>query len=325
MMHPIWKDYFVTFGESAESTTFAIEADGVTIYTGKAFKRPDESYIKVKINDICADYLPKTRPVIEEEFVHGSLPIFSIVDGVGREVDSVQFYADWSYDEYESNNILSMPINGKVCNRMLLPTSVTINPSAEIETEITRPDGSISLLIGNADEAVAGLYLQDLKDTLPGEKLATTMVSTEQYIPEVINYSVIDSCARFALYYLNARGGWDALLIEGNHSETESLTRYTREIEHDNRDRSNRGRSNYANEIVKRMTLHTSWLSDDESSRMHHLLNSSDVYLFDMEQREFIPVLLTNTTTEHKTFKGNGGRLVNYAIEVELANKRIRR
>jgi hypothetical protein len=38
-----------------------------------------------------------------------------------------------------------------------------------------------------------------------------------------------------------------------------------------------------------------------------------------------MPVVLTNTTTEYKTYKGNGGQLVNYAIEVAFANDRIRR
>ena len=50
-----------------------------------------------------------------------------------------------------------------------------------------------------------------------------------------------------------------------------------------------------------------------------------DVYLYDSHADAMIPVLLTNTTTEYKTYKGNGGQLVNYAIEVEFANRRIRR
>ena len=113
--------------------------------------------------------------------------------------------------------------------------------------------------------------------------------------------------------------------MEGNHSESDSLVRKTRSVEYDNSEQLNRGRKNYAVEITKRMTLHTSWMSDEESSRMHHLLNSPEVYLYDMEEGKFIPVLLTNTTTEYKTYKGNGGRLVNYAIEVEYANERVRR
>jgi hypothetical protein len=73
------------------------------------------------------------------------------------------------------------------------------------------------------------------------------------------------------------------------------------------------------------MTMHTSWLPDDESSRMHHLLNSTNVFLGDLVTGQMIPVILTNTTTEYKTYKGNGGRLVNYTINVTIAQERIRR
>jgi hypothetical protein len=139
------------------------------------------------------------------------------------------------------------------------------------------------------------------------------------------SFKVVNKCNRYALYYVNAFGGWDSLLIEGNHSETDSLVRHERVVEYDNTSSANRGRVNYVNEIQKRMTLHTSWLLGDEASRMHHLLNATEVYLYDLEKRQMMPVVLTNTTTEYKTYKGNGGQLVNYAIEVAFANDRIRR
>ena len=129
----------------------------------------------------------------------------------------------------------------------------------------------------------------------------------------------------WVFYYVNAYGGWDSLLIEGNTIETDSLKRHTREMEYDNRDIKNRGRQNYVNEITKSYTLHTSWMSDAESLRMHHLLNSTEVYLFNINTGDMIPVTLNNTTTEFKTYKNNGGRMVNYTIDATLAQDRIRR
>ena len=164
-----------------------------------------------------------------------------------------------------------------------------------------------------------------------GRVSSTAMVDLSQFGDVVAarigstSFKVVNKCNRYALYYVNAFGGWDSLLIEGNHSETDSLVRHERVVEYDNRDSSNRGRVNFANEIQKGMTLHTSWLLGDEASRMHHLLNATEVYLYDLEKRQMMPVVLTNTTTEYKTFKGNGRQLVNYAIEVAFANDRIRR
>lgn len=334
-MHPIWKDYYVRLrDEQSEATSveFAIEFSGEIIYQGRAYRRPNESVLRVKVNDICADYIKTPALLTEQGFspVHYDSFLFYDVSEGWEEVDHMDFFNDWSYEEYPYHNILAIPINGRVCNRMLLPVSVTINPSEELEVECIEilPDGNEFIRVINVAGAgvSGGLYMVDLSEVKAGMELYATMVSSgTDDIPEVIPYKCVDSCARYALYYINARGGWDALLMEGNHSESDSLVRKNRSVEYDNRDQINRGRKNYAVEITKKMTLHTSWMSDEESSRMHHLLNSPEVYLYDMDEKKFIPVLLTNTTTEYKTYKGNGGKLVNYAIEVEFANERQRR
>ena len=152
------------------------------------------------------------------------------------------------------------------------------------------------------------------------------VVVYEQASPdEHLHYFPINANLKYALYYRNAYGGVDVFLIEGNHKEVDNLTRHTREVEYDNSDVMNRGRQNYVNEISKSLILHTSWLTDEEASRMHHLLNSNEVYLYDIPNEKMIPVILKNTTTEYKTYKSNGCKLVDYAIEVEFANKRVRR
>ena len=124
-------------------------------------------------------------------------------------------------------------------------------------------------------------------------------------------------CHRYILYYLNALGGYDSLLIEGNTLEKDSLTRH---IAH-----KNKGKQNHATEIVKDFTFYTGWMTDEESARMHNLLNSTEVYLFDKATWLFTPVILTNTETEYKTYKGNGGQMVNYEITAEVAETRIRK
>ena len=138
-------------------------------------------------------------------------------------------------------------------------------------------------------------------------------------------FQVVTECAKYALYYVNAHGGWDCFLIEGNTLEADSLKRYTREMVYDNRDIKNRGIQNYVNEITKGFTFHTGWLLDDQGERMHHLINSTDVYMYDIANGEMIPVIIPSTSCEYKTYKNQGNRLVNYTIEVQVAQNRIRR
>lgn len=331
-MNPIWKDYFVNFGDEAttggSSVEFAVELAGEIIYQGRMHRRPGQDDLLVKINDICADHI-KTPELLTEQgfspYFYDTFFIFNVTAGWDT-MDEVVFYNDWSYEEYEDSEILSIPINGRMTNRMLLPVSVTTNPNEKLTLEVLeRTPGGVpsfrSIIVEGDGDGMGGVYMVDLSSVIAGADMYATIRENAQ----VLKYKCVDSCARYALYYVNARGGWDALLMEGNHSVVDSLTRHTRNLEYDNTNPLSRGKVNFANEIQKRMTLHTSWLTDEESSRMHHLLNSNNVFLYDMEEGKFIPVIMTNTTTEYKTYKGNGGKLVNYAIEVELANDRVRK
>lgn len=336
MANPIWKDFFVTLG-TEDSVEFRISCNESLVYVGKSWKRPGQTYNSIRINDICADYLTNNLPSLSpSEFTEVGLPTFKVEVLFGEnwgQIALVPFYMDWSYDDsFDPEQMgLSFPINRRVDSRQWLIHSA-YNASS-IKADITLEDGTTTFVIIpieiSADFNMD--FNEDFAKSIRSAQTGTAVFKLTDYnnIKHVtignVTYDFTQPCSRYALYYLNAHGGWDSLLIEGNHSEVDNLTRYTREVEYDNRGVSNRGAINYVNEISKTLTLHTSWMSDDESSRMHHLLNSTDVYLYDFEKEQMIPVLLTNTTTEYKTYKSNGGKLVNYAIEVKYANGRIRR
>ena len=133
------------------------------------------------------------------------------------------------------------------------------------------------------------------------------------------------SCAEYALFYVNAYGGWDQLLIEGNTLETDTLKRYTREVVFNNSDAEEAGVENYVKEITHGNTLHTGWLLSEAGKKMHHLINSPCVYLYEIAANIQYPVMVTLRNCEYRTFRNNGNRLVNYALQVDLARPRIRR
>ena len=112
--------------------------------------------------------------------------------------------------------------------------------------------------------------------------------------------------------------------MEGNSLVSDTLNRYTREMVYDNRDIQNRGIDNYVNEVTKGFTFHTGWLLGDQGKMMHHLINSTDVYLYDIANEQMIPVTIPMTSCEYRT-KKNQGRLVDYTIQVQIAQNRIRR
>lgn len=347
MVHPIWKNFIVEFSDSQlyipdDSVDYIIsyQSGGAlkTIYSGKAWKRPGEEFIKICINEICADWLINTFPSLVDNFAPQEMPAEFVVQGISyagsyREVARVRFINDWSYDESHNAEMdgLAAPINGHIDARQwLLWTGLDVS---EVNAHVTLVDGNAFDVIIPVEISVdfSEDYNFDFSKSVRSAGSGTAVFNLSEWgdVARVaingVEYHVVNSCARYVLYYVNAYGGWDSLLIEGNHSVSDNLTRHTRETEYDNRSIQNRGVHNYVNEISKTMTLHTSWLSDDESSRMHHLLNSINVFLGDLVTGQMIPVILTNTTTEYKTYKGNGGRLVNYTINVTIAQERIRR
>lgn len=336
MANPIWKDYYVNLG-TAESVQFRILVGDDVIYTGKAFKRPGQSNNQIRINDICADFLENVFPKLvgttftEAEYV--SFVVQTLSGETWSTKATVQFDNDWSYD-YDFNPAtmgMCFPVNGHIDLRQWVVFTAYNAKTITATIKLANGDSfDVLIPVAISDDFNAD-YNNDFSQSVRASQTGTAVFDLSKWgdVKSVTignkSFKVVNTCSRYALYYVNAYGGWDSLLIEGNHSEVDNLTRHMRETEYDNRNVQNRGTHNYVNEIVKTLTLHTSWLSDDESSRIHHLLNSTNVYLGDLNSGRMIPVVLTDTTSEYKTYKGNGGKLVNYAINVTIAQERIRR
>lgn len=336
MANPIWKDYYVNLG-TAESVQFRILVDEDVIYTGKAYKRPGQSNNQIRINDICADFLENVFPKLvgttftEAEYV--SFVVQTLSGGTWSTKATVQFDNDWSYD-YDFNPAtmgMCFPVNGHIDLRQWVVFTAYNAKTITATIKLANGDSFDVLIPVEISDDFNADFNNDFSQSVRASQTGTAVFDLSKWgdVKSVTignkAFKVVNTCSRYALYYVNAYGGWDSLLIEGNHSEVDNLTRHTREVEYDNRSIQNRSVHNYVNEISKTMTLHTSWLSDDESSRMHHLLNSTNVFLGDLVTGQMIPVILTDTRTDYKTYKGNGGRLVNYAINVTIAQERIRR
>ena len=340
MAVPIWKDKIVNIGLlDVMYYRIILSATNEVIYSGKSFMRPGADFNQVKINDICADYLENVLPTLSQaEFSLLTLPVTFIVqsssDGsTWANIESVQFLNDWSYD-YNYNPAtmgMSFPVNCHIDSRMpIVWTGLNVS---EVTITIYHTDGTTSQVIipveisndFNAD------FNSDFSHSVrsAGSGTAVFYPSAWDNVDRIVighsTFKIVTECAKYALYYVNAFGGWDCLLIEGNTLESDSLKRYTREMVYDNTDIQNRGVQNYVNEITKGFSFHTGWLFDDQGERMHHLINSTDVYLYDIANEQMIPVIIPTTTCEYKTYKNQGNKLVDYTIQVQVAQNRIRR
>ncbi len=314
---PIWKDKVIDLGGA--SVEFRITIGGNTIYSGKAMARPGEANAKVRINDICADYLVNALPTITDRtFTSFALPSFVVQKksgGTWSTIDTITFYNDWSYDYGFSGTLLSDPINGKVTADMFILYS-RLNLTSNLVATYHKTGGTTtnrtSTISPTPNDGTSAFDVGAVSDTI-------------KVVIGSLTYNVVPDCYKYALYYINAFGGWDHLLVEGTDLEADSLERHFREQEYDNTNIQNRGRVNYVNEVTKSWTLNTGLLTDDQASRMHHLINSPLVYLCEIASSTFIPVVITTNTCEYKTYRNQGNRMFNYQLTIELAQNRIRR
>lgn len=334
---PIWKDRIVTLATSGDYADFEIRqstAAGPLLYSGRAYPRPGETDIKTRINEICASYLGALLPDFGNRFtpMQVSETFVTLVGGVTK--DTVTFVNDWSYDpDFDPDtDPLAEPINGVLDPRQwlvytILDGAVTARLDFEDGTTQNVPlvvgqDGSfnsafnLSYNVATSGAGAAGTAVLNLAD-YPGVETVT--------VGGIVYTVRPNGCARYAIYYVNAHGGWDSLLLEKAATLRDALTRYTALHDYDNADPVARGRKDYAIEVTPAWTLRTGVLTDAQSLRMHHLLNSTEVYLQDLADGTFYPVVLTDTEAERKTYKGTGRQLITYTFNAQLAQERFRR
>ena len=336
MQYPIWQDYFVDLGAPATEgagVPFDIVNNGnggvlLVVFSGTAYPRPGETNAVVRINDICADWL--NHYFLERPDPQNPASALFLVRVNGTIVKQVQFYNNWSYD----------PLFDPERDGLNFPIVQTFGPGQYIPVSLYESSvpGTATIYMQNGQVFTTTPVRQrggDFNEDYNEDFLRSMQYFGDSFVIPLqdfpgaarVDYGGLTwerskACPRWALYYANAYGGWDALPVEGKATRTDNLTRYTTGQVYDNRTTSARGLRNYVNEVRPAWELWTGWLTAQQSERMHNLLNSPAVYLHDLEDGLVWPVILTNSTTE---YKDASRRLVAHGIEVQLAQDRLRR
>ena len=296
---PIWRDTFGTIVTDADWEDYELQEDEQTFYQGRAFAYPDEQNIRVNVSRVVAPYL--TGYYKDVDFVAG-----------GEVLASYTFVRDYSYDpskDYTQNLVLNAPINGKVPSGVLLSASMW---GAGNGGSLVVEDESGSLVVNNA--LVKGL---NTGNWVSGSVGKVYTIGDE-------SYRVVDACRGALLKYVNAYGAVDFFLVEGVAKKADKITRATYEKDAAALSSDYEGKD-YQNEMVAEWTGTTGWLTDEQSLRMKHLVESVEVYMIDTQTGLEIPVQMTDNSLQHKTFDTNGRRMVNYSLAWKESQKKIRR
>ena len=324
---PIWKDVEFDFGtiDIVEYGIFMpVDGYDVLLFAGRSYLRPNGISNKIIVNKICQDYME--APLLDKDSlaVGGGYQVFKLksIDG-SREYRTYRFVNDWSYDDYFNTGLLSHPIlknDNKVYKNQLLPFTV-FGASETVGVTYGIQYG------GHKDE-----YGNVIPDWSNGDSVRNNVVTeifpysgrTKGAVSYTINgkkYDIVDDCVKYVLYYVNPWGGYDWFPIRGKVVEKDTMTSYTY-TQNFNNQTWEFGKRRYLTSINKHFTLHTEWMSEDESSRMWYLLQSNVVYLHNLKENKVYPVIITNTEQEHK--KRLRGTRISYQIEVDLSQNRER-
>lgn len=327
MATPICKDAVTEVTASASGTDYTIAADshGNTIFAGKAYAMGKDDKVKLYLNRICKDALSSKIELDRDITVYQQTLYkreFNLsIGGVSR---LITFYNDWSYKEIEESTCcqsISMPLSDIVDPRQLLITTIAKISSGK--------PGEVRV------EFYDGRAWHDVVSTVPSPCVTLAIPVSEMRdgkIIDVVNdvdegvrrYRIEKTCAQYCLYYLNAHGGFDHLLINGNALRTDTYTRteLTRDVDNNT---LKHGREYTSVVATPKWQLHTDTLTDAQWALTHHLLGSTQVYLHDLETDEITPVVITSSQTEFKTYRNQGNKKSSLTIEVEASVDRMRK
>lgn len=312
---PIWKDCTYVESIDSEFIEYHIEYGDSVIFAGKAYPYPGSNKVEILLNDIVTNYLHNVLD-FETGIISDYANIFTIVTSTGVTKPYI-FINDWSYKDvdYVNEKFLSNPITGYVDPRQRFMFSY-FSPfnSSSLTVDINGDTSTVSESSG-----VGGYsYVTSLDRSL----LCDSKISVNQN-SDSLHYVIDDSGKNYVLYYINAAGGWDSLLIDGNvkkvdliESQTYTKKTLNTSLEFD--------RTKYLNTITGNWTLYTGYLTDTQASKMYNLLESNCVYLHNLVDDEIIPVNITNSSCEYKTYSNQGKRKFYYTIEVEASKDKYR-
>lgn len=329
MATPIWKDTDARYVSVASAMSLTISVDGDIVFNGKVNKMPGAPSIQVFVNRIAKDYLSS-----KIDFKRGTTAFqqsrhkrrFDISPRTQNGLSYLEFYNDWSYEDASIvpnvSQTLSSPLSNIVDPRQILFTTMAKISDGEStgEVSIDYCDNNMCMRPVRATPAPCVTFAYPLAGISEGVDI--DILNEED--DTAIRYKVKKTCADYALYYLNAYGGYDHLLINGNTMRKDDITR-TEITKSVNNSTLAHGKQCVAMEITPRWELYTDYLTDKQWSKTHHLLGSSHVLLHDLNTDEITPVNITSSTAEFKTYRNQGNKKSYLTIEVEASVKRMRK
>ena len=298
---PIWKDTVYTEKSSNWIEYHLDDANDNVLYAGKAYPYPGNNTIEILVNDIASNFLkPMDWPTNDGFNISEDYSKIFLLKTSTNAIRTYIFNNDWSYKED--------PLYTNSPCSIVDPRQLFI-VSGDPRYKITYGDNTIQF-------TNLYTYRLDLSNiTIPcGSKISV-------YKDNVIikEYTVANG-KDYVLYYTNSVGGWDFITVKGNSTRKDNVTSSLYE-RRPIRPSKEFGSIKYLNTITPSWSLNTGYINGNISE----LVSSLNVYLYDLNTKDLIPVNVTTTSAEYLNYTNNGKHFTNYTVEVEASQKNFRK
>ena len=259
------------------------------IFQGRAYKRPNAETNDIKLNKIFENYLSNSINGLLNSGVQG----------------------DMGVDACKVFKIMKLGTDGTET----LIDEYTILYDWSYDFRLRGTNTNLSRPING--RYVAGMY--KMNTTVNGQNgTVTNSLATGKY-------TVLADCGEYALYYLNAYGGWDALLIDGTVLKKSTITQYTTD-RNVNNNKIEFEQAKYINEIQDAYEINTGFLTDEQAANLSkNLIPSKEVYLHFISDNKIIPVLITDANVTYQTYQTNNLQMPQYKINVKESQIKLRK
>lgn len=319
--YPTWQDVFVPIPRTSDdenNITYSVSVMNKetntleVVYRGNAVFTEEEP--EINITEIVRDYVEDNIDIYAEGGSTQKSNLTKVMLNTDEPepnlVASLYYYYDYSFDK-DFKFTRNMPILNHFDTRQDIFLSF-LNLSGETNN-ITISTGGRLLHITLDTPGIfhhkRAYHEGDVIINAPDKRTVLTSKNT---------------CAKYAIYYLNPLGGWDQLLIEGKVVKTIKLDNKTfkRNFDNNTNDFQNK---HYLKNLTTSYKFTTGYLTDEQAKLMPNLIETTKAYLCELDTNTYIPVLINNNSVDIKTYRNQGRKLFTYTIDVqESQNKFIK-
>lgn len=324
----IWKDVEYNFGLTDVVDYTIFDGNDNLIFKGRSCLRPNAKDNRILVNKICQNYME--IPELDDRVISfdGGYSTFYLKSGNGSTLyKTYKFVNDWSYTSDFKTGLLSHPIlnDRSVVRGQRLPfsmfgaaDSVSVQYGVMFKDNATDKYGEPIDDIYWTDSVLNGIRTVNFPNPRADENISQIM----SYVIDGVEHPVVDCSTGYVLYYINPWGGYDWFVIKGKVDIVDELTQYTYTQNYNNTTYQF-GKRRYLSEINRNYKMTTHWLKQDESDRMWYLLESNTVYLHNLKENKIMPVIIKDTSVEHKQ-KNRGNKIIQYQFTVTESQTRER-